>query len=124
MIIHLTHDVVSWQHKQLRNRVCGEGLEMGSMYGFGETNGCQCALFLPHEAKVIKSIPLSMHLPADKQVWACCSIGVFTVRSAYWVAVEISKGVGNGSCSDSRQNRKFWRKIWELATPQKIRHFT
>ena len=75
------------------------------------------ALFLPHEAEVIKSIPLSMHLPANKQIWACSSNGVFTVRSAYWVAVDLLKGVGNGSCSDARQNRKFWRKIWELATP-------
>ena len=82
------------------------------------------ALFLPHEAKVIKIIPLSMHLPVDKQVWACSSNGVFTVRSAYWVAVQMSKGVGNWSCSDGRQNRKFWRKIWELAMPQKIKHFT
>ena len=75
------------------------------------------ALFLPHEAEVIKSIPLSMHLPANKQIWACSSNGVFTVRSAYWVAVDLLKGVGNGSCSDARQNRRFWRKIWELATP-------
>ena len=33
------------------------------------------ALFLPHEAEVIKRIPLSMHLLVDKQVWACSSNG-------------------------------------------------
>ena len=60
------------------------------------------ALFLPHEVEVIKSIPLSVHLLANKQVWACSSNGVFMVRSAYWVAVEISKGMGNGSCSNGR----------------------
>ena len=60
------------------------------------------ALFLPHEAEVIKSIPLSVHLSADKQVWACSSNGVFTARSAYWVAMEMSKGKGEGSCSDVR----------------------
>ena len=59
-------------------------------------------LFLPHEAEVIKSIPLSAHLPTDKQVWACSSNGVFTVRSAYWVAVEMMKGVGSGECSNDR----------------------
>ena len=36
----------------------------------------------------------------------------------------MTKGVGSGSSSDDRQNRKFWRKIWELATPPKIKHFT
>ena len=28
------------------------------------------ALFLPHEAKEIKKIPLSSCLPADRQIWA------------------------------------------------------
>ena len=58
------------------------------------------ALFLLHEAEVIKSIPLSMHLLVDKQVWACSSNGVFTIRNAYWVAVEMSKARSCGSCSD------------------------
>lgn len=65
------------------------------------------ALFLPHEVEVIKSIPLSVHLPADKQVWACSSKGVFTVHNAYWVAVEMSKARSCGSCSDDSQNRRF-----------------
>nr|POE88885.1 hypothetical protein CFP56_47438 [Quercus suber] len=37
------------------------------------------ALFLPHEVEVIKSTPLSVHLLADKQAWACSSNGVFTL---------------------------------------------
>ena len=37
------------------------------------------ALFLPHEAEVIKSIPPSVHFLANKQVWACSSNGVFMV---------------------------------------------
>ena len=39
------------------------------------------ALFLPHEAEEIKKIPLSSHLPTDKQILACSHNGVFTVRS-------------------------------------------
>ena len=65
------------------------------------------ALFLLHEAKVIKSIPLSVHLPVDKQVWACSSNGVFTIRNAYWVVVEMSKARSCDSCSDDSQNRRF-----------------
>ena len=63
--------------------------------------------FLPHEVEVIKSIPLSMHLPTDKQVWACSSKGVFTVHNAYWVAVEMSKARSCGLCSDDGQNGRF-----------------
>ena len=36
-------------------------------------------LFIPHEAKLIKSIPLSVTLPADKMVWAEIANGNFTV---------------------------------------------
>ena len=32
-------------------------------------------LFLPHEAKIIKSIPLSVRLPEDKLIWAMSSNG-------------------------------------------------
>ena len=44
------------------------------------------AMFLPHEAKVIKFIPISSHLPEDKQIWAWTNNGVFSVKKAYWVA--------------------------------------
>ena len=39
-------------------------------------------LFLPHEAELIKSIPLSPRLPEDKLIWALSSNGQFSVRSA------------------------------------------
>lgn len=58
------------------------------------------ALFLPHEAEEIKSIPLSAHLLADKQIWAFSSHGVFTVCSAYWVVVEMLKYKSRGSYSN------------------------
>ncbi|KAL0004508.1 hypothetical protein SO802_012069 [Lithocarpus litseifolius] len=44
-------------------------------------------LFLPYEAELIKSIPLSVTLPADRMVWAETSNGNFTVWSAYKLAV-------------------------------------
>ena len=37
------------------------------------------ALFFPHEAKVIKSIPFSSWFPFDIQIWALNSNGVFSV---------------------------------------------
>ena len=40
------------------------------------------AIFLPHEAELIKSIPLSSCLPEDTIVWAATPNGLFTVRSA------------------------------------------
>ena len=82
------------------------------------------ALFLPHEAEEIKKIPLSSHLPTDKQIWACSHNGVFTVQSAYWVARVMSRPRNFSSGSDEGRNRQFWTKIWRIQVPHKIRHFT
>ena len=48
------------------------------------------ALFLPYEAEVIKGIPLSSRLPADKLIWAETPNGKFNVKSAYGVAMRLS----------------------------------
>ena len=42
--------------------------------------------FLPHEAELILSIPISAKLPEDSLIWAWTSYGRFTVKSAYNVA--------------------------------------
>ena len=65
------------------------------------------ALFLPFEADIIKSIPLSSRLPVDKQLWAESSNGLFSVRSAYAVAMRMSQKATNGAPLDSNQQRGF-----------------
>jgi len=40
-------------------------------------------MFLPHEAKVIKSITLSDRARQDIQAWTYTSMGQFSVKSAY-----------------------------------------
>ena len=80
-------------------------------------------IFPPHEAKAIKSIPLSVRLPPDKLVWAETANGKFTVKSAYHLAVSISSSDSRGSASDCSQLRRFWRRLWGLAIPFKVKHF-
>ena len=46
-------------------------------------------VFLPHETDKICGIALSANLPADKQVWAPTTNGLFSVRSAYKIAMEM-----------------------------------
>ena len=48
-------------------------------------------IFLPNEAKLIKSIPLSSRLPEDKLVWVATPNGLFTVWSAYRLAMKKSR---------------------------------
>ena len=72
------------------------------------------AIFLPHEAELIKSIPLSIRLPEDKLVWAATPNGLFSVRSAYRLAVVGSRPNNRGASSDNSKNRRFWKLLWSL----------
>ena len=65
------------------------------------------ALFLPHEADIIKGIPLSNHLPPDRLIWATTTNGTFSVHSAYRLAMESSRSKNAESCSDSSRLRSF-----------------
>ena len=81
------------------------------------------SLFIPHEVELIKSIPLSATLPADKIVWAETTNGNFTVRSAYKLQVSLFKYTTYETTSDGSLLRKFWKKIWSLPIPNKVQHF-
>ena len=82
------------------------------------------AVFLPYEADLIKSIPLSIQLLKDKLVCVANSNGLFSVCSAYRLVMDLSRPVNHGTSSDSSRNHKFWRLLWRLQVPHKVRHFS
>ncbi|KAL0009734.1 hypothetical protein SO802_004842 [Lithocarpus litseifolius] len=81
------------------------------------------SIFLPHKAEAIKGIPLSVRFPPDKLVWAETADGKFIVKSAYYLAVRISFSDTRGSVSDCSLMRRFWRSLWRLLIPHKVKHF-
>ena len=81
------------------------------------------SLFIAHEAELIKSIPLSATLLANKIVWAETTNGNFTVKSAYKLAASLFKSTNCGTTSDGSLLRKYWKKLWSLSIPHKVRHF-
>ena len=80
-------------------------------------------IFLPHEADTIGGIVLSSNLPMDLQIWAATTNGRFNVKSAYWLAMEPTPGNGASSTSDNRNMRKFWKYLWSINIPHKVKHF-
>lgn len=78
------------------------------------------ALFLSHEAQTIKSIPLSSRLPADRLVWTETLNGLFSVSSCYKLASYRRIRVRVRRVTTFVE---FWRKLWHLPIPHKIRHF-
>ena len=79
-------------------------------------------VFLPHEADLIKGIPLSVQLLEDNLIWVGNNNGKFSVRSAYRLAME-GAWFDIGSSSDDRKLRGFWRSVWMIRVPYKVCHF-
>ena len=79
-------------------------------------------LFLPQEASEILGIPLSERLPPDRIVWACTPSGMFTTSSAYKLIISCELAL-SASPSNPKAQKQFWKRIWQLLTPNKIKHF-
>lgn len=83
--------------------------------------------FMPQEAQVILGIPISPRLPQDSLAWAWTPSGKFTINSAYKVAQLLLRVAdhklewGESSNNSGRQN--FWKLIWSLNCPHKVKHF-
>ena len=52
------------------------------------------SLFLPFEVEMILNIPLSYNLPEDKIIWVGNKKGDFTVKSAYYIALNVFSSSG------------------------------
>ena len=77
------------------------------------------ALFYPFEAETILKIPLSYSLPNDSIIWLGNKKGVFTVKSAYYMALPLVEEPGLGECSGGDYRAPLWRKMWHLKLPAK-----
>ena len=75
------------------------------------------------DAKAILSIPLNIKLPGDRLVWAYTPKVNFTVRSAYKLAVDLGIGNTSGGASNVENAKIFWKTIWRLNIPNKVKSF-
>ena len=83
--------------------------------------------FLPFKAKTVLGISISPSIPNDSRIWAWTSNGLFTIKSAYGVALKVLKDnkekEDNGECSDTSKMGDVWKSIWRLECPSKIKYF-
>uniref|UniRef100_A0A2N9EM79 Reverse transcriptase zinc-binding domain-containing protein n=1 Tax=Fagus sylvatica TaxID=28930 RepID=A0A2N9EM79_FAGSY len=80
-------------------------------------------IFLPFEANLISQIPLRGTHKPDRQVWARTSNGMFSVQSAYQMLVEDLKIKESGTSTTSQRWKVFWKNLWSVKVPQKIKVF-
>ena len=78
--------------------------------------------FMPNNARLILSIPLSPRLPPDRLIWSLTPSGVFSARSAYHMLANNAL-VNNAGSSNPNPQKSFWRGLWQLRVPNKVKHF-
>jgi hypothetical protein len=84
--------------------------------------------FLPMDVDVIKQIPLSHTLQRDCWAWNYEKTGIFTVRSAYRMVVEMKHRrenwlEGRSEASGVEEKQEQWKKLWKTKVPSKLRIF-
>ena len=78
--------------------------------------------FLPHEARAINSIPLSVSRANDCLIWSGSKDDNYMTKSAYRMLTEAEQRKKPGSSNQSSEGT-FWKDLWDLDIPRKIKHF-
>ena len=81
------------------------------------------SLFLPSKANIILNMPLSNNLPKDKIIWVGNKKGDFTVKSAYYIALNVVETKEEGESLEGDNKATLWKKIWHLNILEKIKFF-
>ena len=79
-------------------------------------------LFLPFEAAKIKSIPICITNQADCIIWPRCKDGVYSMKTGYQLLCELDTQ-NRASGLDITSKRFFWRCLWKMKIPNKIKIF-
>jgi hypothetical protein len=81
-------------------------------------------LFMPSEAALIKSIPLPSSASNDLLIWSKTTMGQLTAKSAYHFLWEEQANLPSiPSSSSSTRLRLFWKSLWAVHVPNKIKTF-
>ena len=78
-------------------------------------------LFVPEKTKLIKKIPLSRHSINDKLFWPWTQSGKYSCKSRYQFLKMEEEEEGPEVAQNG--DKEFWRSIWDLRVPNKIKNF-
>ena len=79
-------------------------------------------IFNPGDAQLITSLVLSSRRGEDKLIWSREKCGIYSVWSAYRLLCE-EMYANEPGCSDTGVWKQFWKRVWSIRVPHKIRQF-
>jgi hypothetical protein len=81
-------------------------------------------IFLEHVAKEILNIRLPSFEVEDSVAWSLEKNGVFSVRSAYRLALDLRNIPPPTTSTSLNGDRSLWNLIWKADAPPKVKIFT
>jgi hypothetical protein len=79
---------------------------------------------MPYDAEEVLKIRLPKFDMKDFVSWPQEKSGIFSVRSAYKLALDEKTAIHTNSSHSSNGDRRLWKSIWKANVPPKIRVFT
>jgi hypothetical protein len=79
-------------------------------------------VFSPEEAVTITGIPLCPAFPRDRIIWNGTSTGMFSVRSAYHLWMDIQLRL-RGEPSNPVSKSSLWKNIWAVKVSNSVKLF-
>ncbi|CAL1408755.1 unnamed protein product [Linum trigynum] len=79
--------------------------------------------FDPLTCRHIKTIPLPRQNQEDRLIWHNTRDGVFSVKSAYHLAVSLDRRKGRWKSSVSWMDKTSWIRLWDANLPPKLKVF-
>ena len=91
-----------------------------------DTKTWDCAwidhLFLPFEAEKIKAIPLCVTHQVDCLIWPRSRDNEYSVKTGYELLCEREQ-MEKALVSDMTNKKLFWKRLWKMNVPNKIKNF-
>jgi hypothetical protein len=79
-------------------------------------------IFTREEVDLIQAMPVSSASHDDIMVWRGTKTGIFSVRSAYYIQLELEKRYAAAS-SNNAKTSKMWTSLWALKIPNVEKNF-
>ncbi|KAL6130570.1 hypothetical protein ACLB2K_068949 [Fragaria x ananassa] len=82
--------------------------------------------FLEVDAEKILSIPICEGSGNDVGIWHYTKDGYYTVKSGYWLGMELKQAGVSTGCSGEKatsNSKSVWSIIWDLMVPNKVKLF-
>ena len=79
-------------------------------------------IFSPGDAQLITGLVLTSRRGEDKLIWCREKSGTYSVCNAYRLLCEETSANEPG-CSDTGVWKLFWKKVWSVRVPHKVRQF-